>query len=221
MNSSKLPVLLDATLETLYMVAFSGLVGTLIGVPLGVFLATSAEGELFEAPRINRILGFVANVVRSLPYLILSIYLIPFTTLLVGGFIGLKGALVTLTIAVAPFIARVTESSIREIDQGLTEAARAYGATPWQIVFKVLLPEAMPGLILGSTLSIISLIGYSAVVGLIGGGGLGALAQNYGLNRYDNVIMNGVAIILVILVQCLQSLGDTLARRFNKRVRHA
>ncbi len=215
----KFPVLLDSTLETFYMVAISGLLGAVIGVPLGIFLATSAEGELFASPAINRIFGFISNVIRSLPYLILSIYLIPLTTMLVGGFIGTKGAIVTLTIAVAPFIARVTESSIREVDQGLSEAARAYGATPWQIVTKVLLPEALPGLILGATLSIISLIGYSAVVGLVGGGGLGALAQNYGLNRWDWVIMNGVAIILVVVVQCLQSYGDRLSRRFNRRVR--
>lgn len=208
-----------ATVDTIYMVAIAGLIGSLIGLPIGIFLATSGKGELFPAPTINRIVGLIVNATRSTPFIILVVAIIPFTRLLTGTSIGTKAAIVPLTIATIPFVARLVEAAIREIDKGLIEAARAMGATPMQIVFKVLLAEARPALTLALTMTAVSLIGYSAMVGAVGGGGLGDLGIRYGYQRFMPDVMLVVVIVLIVLVQLVQSAGDGLARRFDKKNR--
>jgi D-methionine transport system permease protein len=208
-----------ATLDTLRMVAIAGLIGAFIGLPIGVFLATSGRGELFPAPNINRIVGLIINALRSTPFIILVVAIIPFTRLLTGTSIGTKAAIVPLTIATIPFFARLVEAAIREVDKGLIEAARAMGATPLQIVFKVLLAEARPALTLALTMTLVSLIGYSAMVGAVGGGGLGDLGIRYGYQRFMPDVMLVVVIVLIVLVQLVQSAGDALARRFDKKSR--
>lgn len=210
-------LLATATMQTLYMVAASAILGTLVGLPLGVFLATSRRGELLSAPAANRVLGVVVNATRSVPFIILVVAIIPFTRMLVGTSIGTTAAIVPLTIAAAPFIARLVETSIREIDSGLIEAARAMGATPAQIIRKVLLPEARPGILLGLTLAVVSLIGYSAMVGAVGGEGLGDLGIRYGYQRFMPGVMLAVVVILIVMVQLVQSIGEWIAARYDKR----
>jgi D-methionine transport system permease protein len=212
-------LLLKALSQTLQMVAIAGVIGSLIGLPIGVFLATSGRGELFPAPVTNRVIGAIVNAARSTPFIILVVAIIPFTRFVTGTSIGTYAAIVPLTIATIPFVARLVEASIREIDKGLIEAARAMGATPFQIVWKVLLAEARPGLILALTMTLVSLIGYSAMVGAVGGGGLGDLGIRYGYQRFMPDVMLAVVMVLIVLVQAVQSAGDALARRFDKRSR--
>lgn len=221
MSAEILRLVLDATLDTLWMVALSAVIATLIGLPLGVFLATSGRGELFAAPALNKALGLVVNATRSTPFIILVVAIIPFTRFLVGTSIGTKAAIVPLTIAAAPFVARLVEGAIREVDAGLVEAARAMGASPLQIVTKVLVPEALPAIVLSLTLAIVSLLGFSAMVGAVGGGGLGDLGIRYGYQRFMPDVMALVVVVLIVLVQLVQSTGDRLSRRLNKRLRHA
>ena len=214
-------LLAKALWQTVQMVVASGVVGTIIGLPIGVFLATSGKGELFPAPTVNRIVGLVVNAARSTPFIILVVAIIPFTRLFTGTSIGTAAAIVPLTVATIPFIARLIEAAIREVDKGLIEAARAMGATPFQIVTKVLLAEAMPGIAMALTLTAVSLIGYSAMVGAVGGGGLGDLGIRYGYQRFMPEVMAAVVLLLIVLVQGIQSLGERLARRVNKRLRTA
>ncbi|MBU0724531.1 MAG: ABC transporter permease [Alphaproteobacteria bacterium] len=214
-------LLVNATLDTLYMVAVAGAIGTALGLPLGVWLATSGRGELLAAPLFNRIGGVLVNATRSTPFIILVVAIIPFTRLVAGTSIGTSAAIVPLTVAAVPFIARIVETAIREVDRGLVEAAEAMGATPYQIIAKVLVPEALPGILLGLTLAIVSLIGYSAMVGAVGGGGLGDLGIRYGYQRFMPEVMAIVVLLLIVLVQGIQSLGEQLARRVNKRLRTA
>jgi D-methionine transport system permease protein len=217
MSANLIPILWGSTLQTLYMVAMATVLGTLIGAPLGIFLATSRRGELLSAPVLNTVLGLVVNAARSTPFIILVVAIIPLTRLIAGTSIGTTAAIVPLTIASAPFIARLIETAIREVDAGLIEAARAMGAAPFQIVRKVLIPEAMPGIILGLTLAVVSLIGYSAMVGAVGGGGLGDLGIRYGYQRFMPEVMLAVVVILILLVQLVQSCGEWIAARFDKR----
>ena len=212
-------LLWKSLLQTLHMVVVSGIIGSLIGLPIGVFLATSGKGELFPAPKLNYVIGLIVNAARSTPFIILVVAIIPFTRLLAGTSIGTKAAIVPLTIATIPFFARLVEAAIREIDKGLIEAARAMGATPMQIVTKVLLAEAKPAIVLAFTMTIVSLIGYSAMVGAVGGGGLGDLGIRYGYQRFMPDVMLAVVVVLIVLVQLVQSAGDALARRFDKRNR--
>lgn len=214
-------LILKATGQTLHMVGVAALVGSLIGVPLGVFLATSGRGELFAAPASNRLLGLVVNATRSTPFIILVVAIIPFTRLIAGTSIGTSAAIVPLTVATVPFVARLVEAAVREVDPGLVEAARAMGATPLQIVRKVLIAEALPGLTLALTLTLVSLIGYSAMVGAVGGGGLGDLGIRYGYQRFMPDVMAAVVAVLIVLVQLVQSAGDRLARHFDKRGRRS
>jgi D-methionine transport system permease protein len=219
MSPELIGLLANSTGQTLYMVAVSASLGTLLGLPLGVFLATSGHGELFEAVALNRVLGLVVNATRSTPFIILVVAIIPFTRLLAGTSIGTTAAIVPLTVAATPFIARIIETAIREVDAGLIEASRAMGATPLQIVVKVLLPEALPAIALGLTLTVVSLIGYSAMVSAVGGGGLGDLGIRYGYQRFMPAVMAAVVVVLIVLVQGLQSAGEALARHVNKRTR--
>jgi D-methionine transport system permease protein len=219
MSLEMIQLIASSTLDTLVMVGLSGLLGTLFGLPLGIFLATSRANELFAAPAANRILGLVVNATRSTPFIILVVAIVPLTRLIVGTSIGTRAAVVPLTIAAIPFIARVVEAAIREVDQGLVEAARAFGASPLQIVRKVLLPEALPALTLALTLTLVSLLGYSAMVGAVGGGGLGDLGIRYGYQRFMPEVMAAVVIVLIVLVQGVQTLGEVIARRLDRRSR--
>lgn len=221
MSPDIIRLIIQATADTLLMVAVAAGLGTLLGLPLGVFLATSKRGELFASPLVNAVLGTIVNATRSTPFIILVVAIIPLTRLIAGTSIGTTAAIVPLTVASVPFIARLIEGAIREVDQGLVEAARAMGASPLQIVRKVLVPEALPALVLGLTLAIVSLLGFSAMVGAVGGGGLGDLGIRYGYQRFMPNVMAAVVAVLIILVQTVQSLGDRLARRLNKRLRHA
>ncbi|MBY6263965.1 ABC transporter permease [Azospirillum sp. 412522] len=210
-------LLIKGLLDTLQMVAVSGAIGTLIGLPIGVLLAVTGRGELLQNFAFNKAMGAVVNMTRSTPFIILVVAIIPFTRLIAGTSIGTNAAIVPLTVAAAPFIARVVENAVREVDRGLVEAAQAMGATPFQIIRKVLLPEALPGIVAGLTLSAVSLVGYSAMVGAVGGGGLGDLGIRYGYQRFLPEVMLAVVIVLIVLVQIVQSTGDLIARRVNKR----
>jgi len=220
MSRDLINLIVQATGESLFMVAVAASLATFFGLPLGVFLATSRKGELFEAPAVNRILGVVVNATRSTPFIILVVAIIPFTRLVAGTSIGSGASIVPLTIASAPFIARLVEGAIREVDSGLVETASSFGATPLQVVLKVLIPEALPGLVLALTLAVVSLLGYSAMVGAVGGGGLGDLGIRYGYQRFMPDMMLAVVVVLIALVQTVQTAGDYLARRVNRRLRH-
>lgn len=217
MSQEMLALLLEALGETLYMVAVSAGISTILGVPLGVILVSTSRGHILQNLWINRILGYVANATRSTPFIILMVAIIPLTRVLAGTSIGTNAAIVPLSIAAIPFVGRVVESALREVDYGLIEAAQAMGASPLQIIRRVLLPEAMPSIVLGLTLAVISLIGYSAMAGAIGGGGLGDLAIRFGYQRFRVDVMVATVVILIALVQLVQSAGDLLSRRLNKK----
>ena len=203
--------------ETIVMVGISGVVGGLIGIPLGVFLRLTDRGGVLENSPLNKTVGWLVNAVRSTPFIILLVAIIPFTRLITGSSIGTAAAVVPLTLAAAPFIARLVETALREVDNGLVEAAQSMGATTSQIVWKVLLPEALPGIVAGLTISFVSLTGYSAMAGAIGGGGLGDLGIRYGYQRFLPDVMLVVVIILIFFVQAIQSLGDWAVRRLSHR----
>ncbi len=212
-----LSILAEALLETIYMVGVSVALSVLFGVPLGVLLVVTGPRHILERPLLNKVMGWVVNVGRSVPFIILMVAIIPFTRLVVGTSIGTTAAMVPLTVSAIPFVARLVESALQEVDRGVIEAAQAMGATPWQIIRKVLLPEAMPGLVLGVTITTVSLIGYSAMAGAVGGGGLGDLAVRYGYQRFRGDIMVATVVILIAVVQVIQSFGDRAARRLDKR----
>ena len=203
--------------ETIVMVGISGVVGGLIGIPLGVFLRLADRGGVLENSPLNKTVGWLVNAVRSTPFIILLVAIIPFTRLITGSSIGTAAAVVPLTLAAAPFIARLVETALREVDNGLVEAAQSMGATTSQIVWKVLLPEALPGIVAGLTISFVSLTGYSAMAGAIGGGGLGDLGIRYGYQRFLPDIMLAVVVVLIFFVQAIQSLGDWAVRRLSHR----
>ena len=203
--------------ETLIMVGVSGLVGGLIGIPLGVFLRLTDHGGVLHNGPANKIVGWIVNALRSTPFIILLVAIIPLTRLITGSSIGTWAAVVPLTIAAAPFVARLVETALREVDNGLVEAAQSMGATTGQIVWKILLPEALPGIVAGLTISFVSLTGYSAMAGAIGGGGLGDLGIRYGYQRFLPDVMLAVVIILIFFVQAIQSLGDWAVRRLSHR----
>lgn len=203
--------------ETIVMVGLSGLAGGLIGLPLGVFLHLSAPGGIVQNAAAHRVIGTVVNAVRSTPFIILLVAIIPFTRLVTGSSIGTAAAVVPLVVAAAPFVARLVETALREVDRGLVEAAQAMGASTRQIVFKVLLPEALPGIVAALTITFVSLTGYSAMAGAIGGGGLGDLGIRYGYQRFLPEVMLAVVLVLIVFVQAVQSAGDVLVRRLSHR----
>jgi len=203
--------------ETLVMVGISGLIGAVFGIPLGVVLYLTDREGVLQNLALNRGMGIVVNAVRSTPFIILLVAVIPVTRAIVGSSIGTAAAVVPLTIAAAPFIARLVETALREVDRGLIEAAQAMGATTRQIVFKVLVPEALPGIVAGLTITFVSLVGYSAMAGAIGGGGLGDLGIRYGYQRFLPEVMGAVVLILIVFVQIVQSLGDVLVRRLSHK----
>ncbi len=212
-----LPRLWQESLTTIFMVGVSTLFTVLFGLPLGVLLILTDENGLIPRPGLNRVLSFIVNLARSIPFIILLVLLIPFTRALVGTSIGPTATIVPLTLAAVPFFGRVVESTLREVPRGLIEAAQSMGSSIWQTVSKVLIPESMPGLILGVALTFISLVGYSAMAGAVGGGGLGDLAIRYGYIRYETEVMLITVVLLLILVQGVQWLGDRLASRVSKK----
>lgn len=217
MSADMIPLLTKALGETVYMVVVSMIIATIIGVPLGVLLHTTSKGQILESLAVNRIVGAIVNAVRSIPFIILLVAIIPFTRLLVGSAIGTTAAMVPLVIAAIPFIGRQVETSLKAVPFGLVEAAQSMGATPAQIIWKVLLPESMSSIVAQLTTVIISLVGESAMAGAVGGGGLGDLAIRYGYQRFRPEIMLATVVILIVLVQLVQFVGNTLAKRLDKR----
>ncbi len=216
MNPEMFDLLLNSFWETRYMVFSATALATAIGIPLGVNLTVTRREHILPNAPLNSILGAVVNATRSTPFIILMVAIIPFTRFVVGSSIGTTAAIVPLTISAAPFIARIIESSLLEIDHGVIEAAQAMGASPLQIITKVLLPEALHSIVLGITLAVISLIGYSAMAGALGGGGLGDLAIRYGYQRFQMDIMVMTVVVLIVMVQLMQSLGNWVSGKLNK-----
>ncbi|WP_257459219.1 methionine ABC transporter permease [Archangium lipolyticum] len=215
MSDELLQSLWVATVETLYMTSVAAVLVLLAGLPLGVLLVITDRGGLWERPLLNRVLGTLVNVGRSVPFIILMVAIVPLTRLLVGTTIGTTAAIVPLVVAAIPFMGRVVEQSLREVEHGLVEAAIAMGSTHRQVILRVLIPEALPSLIRGTALMIISLLGYSAMAGAVGGGGLGDLAVKYGYMRFRTDVMLGCLVVLLVLVQLVQFVGDGFAARFN------
>lgn len=216
-NERLVELILDATGQTLNMVFVSGVIGFVFGIPLGVLLHLTKARGLLENKALNKSLGIVVNIGRSIPFIILLVAIIPFTRFVVGSSIGTAAAIVPLTVGAIPFIARLVEGALLEIPNGLIEAAQAMGATPWQIIRKVLLPEALPGILNGATITLVTLVSYSAMAGAVGGGGLGDVGIRYGYQRFDSTVMLITVVLLVILVQLIQSLGDYLVKRVDHR----
>ncbi|WP_035644406.1 methionine ABC transporter permease MetI [Flavobacterium sp. ASV13] len=217
MSDSIIDLLVKGTWETIVMTFVSGFFGFLLGLPTGILLFLTRKNQILEQPVLNRTLSVLVNIFRSIPFIILIVWMIPFTRAIVGTSIGVSAALVPLSIGAAPFIARLVENSLLSLPSGLIEAARALGATPFQIVYKVLLPEALPSLINAASITLITLVGYSAMGGAVGAGGLGQVGYQYGYIGYDAVTMNSVLGLLVILVFLIQFAGDRLSKRFDHR----
>lgn len=210
-------LLIKALGQTVYMVSISMLIASLIGIPLGILLVVTEKNNILSCPIVNRPLSFIINIIRSIPFIILMVAIIPFTRILAGTSIGTTATIIPLTLAAIPYIARMVETSIREIPFGLIEAAQSMGATPLQIIYKVLLPESLPSILDSMTVVMVSLVGASAMAGTIGGGGLGDLAIRYGYQRFQADIMIITIIVLVLMVQSIQFLGSFLSRKADKR----
>lgn len=217
MSDSTITLLLNGTWETIMMTFTSGFFGFALGLPAGILLFLTRKDQILQNTALNKSLSVLVNIFRSIPFIILIVWMIPFTRALVGTSIGVSAALVPLSIGAAPFIARLVENSLLSLPAGLIEAARALGATPWQIVYKVLLPEALPSLINAASITLITLVGYSAMGGAVGAGGLGQIGYQYGYIGYDTIIMNTVLVLLVLLVFAIQFAGDKLSKRFDHR----
>jgi D-methionine transport system permease protein len=203
--------------ETIFMTITSGIFGFLLGLPTGIILFLTRQGQVLENRTLNHSISVMINIFRAIPFIILIVWMIPFTRAVVGTSIGVGAALVPLSVGAAPFIARMVENSLIEVPSGLVEAARAMGATPFQVVYKVLLPEALPSLINVATITLITLVGYSAMGGAVGAGGLGQIGYQYGYIGYDAVIMNIVLLLLIALVFVIQFFGDRLSKRVDHR----
>lgn len=221
MEFSQLAALLwKGSLETLYMVLVSMIVSYIVGIPLGVLLFVTDKNGICRCKPVNVILGVLVNLTRSVPFIILLIAILPFTRWIIGTTIGINATVVPLIVAAIPFIARMVESSLKEVDQGVIEAAQAMGSSPFQIIVKVLLPEAKPSLMVGCTIAFATILGYSAMAGFTGGGGLGAIAINYGYYRYKVNIMWATVFVLVVIVQVFQELGMFIVNKTDKRIRN-
>lgn len=217
MSQQIINLLLQGFLETVQMTVISTVVAVLLGVPLGVILVITSRGHIMQNDAVNKVLGAIVNATRSIPFIILMVAIIPFTRFVAGTSIGTTAACVPLTLAAIPFLARLVETAIKEVNGGVIEAAQSMGATPLQIIWKVLLPEALPTLIDNITVLIVNLISYSAMAGAIGGGGLGDIAIRYGYQRFQGDVMLATIVILIVLVQVIQSAGDYLSRKVNKK----
>lgn len=217
MSQEIIKLMLQGIQETFYMVAVATIIGGIIGIPLGITLVTTSKGHILENRFINQILGTIVNIIRSIPFIILMVAIIPLTRLIAGTSIGTTAACVPLTLVAIPFLSRLVETSIRDVDFGLVEAAESMGATPFQIIRKVLIPEALPTIINNITVLIVNLIGASAMAGAIGGGGLGDIAIRYGYQRFRPDVMLATIIILIVVVNVIQAGGDFASRKKNKK----
>ena len=212
-------LLLEGTLATIYMVLASTILAYIFGLPIGVLVTITKEHSILPSKNLNVVLGWIVNIGRSIPFIILLVALMPFTSFVVGTALGVKAAVVPLVVAATPFVARLIETSLLEVDEGLIEVAHATGSTTGQIVWKVMLPESKPSILLGMSITFITLVGYSAMAGVLGAGGLGDIAIRYGYYRYQTDVMIATIIILVVLVQLVQSLGNFISLRSDKRIR--
>ena len=217
--SQLISLMVDGTIESLYMTLVSTALSYLFGVPLGVILFITDKGGIAENKIVNTQFGTIVNMLRSVPFIILLVAIIPFTRFVVGTSIGATATIVPLVVAATPFIARMVESSLKEVNSGVIEAALSMGSNNWQIITKVLIPEAKPSLIVGSTIAVTTILGYSAMAGFVGGGGLGAIAINYGYYKYQTDVMFFTVILLVIVVQVFQETGMRIAHKTDKRRR--
>lgn len=205
--------------ETIYMVIISTVLAYAIGLPIGVVLNITSKDGICPNRAVNSVLGVIVNVFRSIPFLILLIWMLPVTQAIVGTMVGPTSVIVPLVVSAAPFVGRMVESSLNEIDKGVVEAAQSMGSSSWQIIYKVLIPESKPSLIIGAAISVTTILGYSAMAGIVGGGGLGAVAMNYGLYRYDDQIMFITIVIIVVIVQIFQEIGMMTAKKLDKRLK--
>lgn len=219
MDAKMIDMLIKETWRTLYMVGLSSLIAYIIGIPLGVALVVTDKDGIHPVPAFSKIAGVIVNLLRSVPFIILLAMVMPVTRFLVGKTIGANAAVVPLVIAAAPYISRMVEASLKEVDAGVIEAAKSMGASTWQIIFKVLLPESKPSLLLGAAISITTILGYSAMAGTVGAGGLGDVAIRYGYHRYQADMMLVTVVILVIITQVIQEVITRCARRSDKRIR--
>lgn len=221
MNSASVTLVMNATWQTILMVFFSAVFSTIIGLPVGVALSVTRkeiDGGIASNAIVNIVLGKIVNILRSFPFIILMIVLIPLSRAIIGRGIGTAATIIPLSIAASPFVARVVESALAEVDPGVIQASKAMGSTDFQIIFKVMIPEALPGLINGFTLTIINLIGYSAMAGALGGGGLGDLAIRYGYQRFRTDIMIMAIVVIIVMVEIVQFIGNRVSSRIsNKR----
>ncbi|WBY64992.1 MAG: D-methionine ABC transporter permease protein MetI [Thermocaproicibacter melissae] len=217
LDESTLYMLLQGVGESLYMTLVSTLFAYVIGLPIGIFLVTSCKDGIHPSPWLFKTLDVIVNLTRSIPFLILLVAIMPFTRLVTGTTIGSTATIVPLTLSAAPFVARLVESSLKEVDQGVIEAAQSMGASNFQIVWKVLLPEARPSLLVGAAIAVTTILGYSAMAGFVGGGGLGTIAINYGYYRYQNEIMLITVVLLVLIVQIFQKIGMQIAMSLDRR----
>ncbi|MGN0679347.1 MAG: methionine ABC transporter permease [Oscillospiraceae bacterium] len=224
MNNNLLPQLIDKGIlqlgiwETVYMTFISAFFAYLVGLPLGVLLSVTDKGGIRPIPWLNKIIGFIVNIFRSIPFVILMIAVLPVAKFVVGTALGNKAMIVTLIIAAIPYVARMVESSIKEVDSGVIEAAQAMGTSSFRIVYKVLIPEAKPSLLVGAVISLVTILGYSAMAGTIGGGGLGMIAITYGYQRFQDNIIWICVLLTVIIVQLIQEVGMVIARKTDKRI---
>lgn len=219
MDGKLVELLVQGCVETIYMTLVSTAIAYVLGVPLGVLVYGTDQKGIFPNKAVNSILGFLINSIRSVPFLILLVFILPFTRLVVGTTIGSNATIVPLVVAAAPFVARMVESSLREVDEGVIEAAKAMGCSKVQIVTKVLLPEAKPSLLSGMTIAVATILGYSAMAGFVGGGGLGAIAINYGYYRYQGGMMTVTVVLLIVIVQIFQELGNRIVIKSDKRLK--
>ena len=217
MSQDLFQILLKGTGETLYMVSICSVIAIILGIPLGILLVVSEKGGIFPLVKTNKIIGFIINIIRSMPEIILIIVVLPLSKIIIGTTLGSNAAIIPISIGCAPLVSRIVENSLKEVDYGKVEAAQSMGATTFQIILKVLLPEALPSIVRGITISIIGVIGFSAIAGSIGAGGLGSLAIRYGYQRFRTDVLVSTVLILIIIVQGIQLLGDLLAKHKNKK----
>lgn len=219
MSPELVTLIANGVWETLYMTIVSTVISYILGIPLGVILYITGDGGIRRNRAVNLVVGVIVNILRSVPFLILLVAILPFTRMVVGTTIGSNATIVPLVVAAAPYVARMVESSLKEIDGGVIEAARAMGSSAWQMIWKVFLPEAKPSLLVGATISLATILGYSAMAGFVGGGGLGAIAINYGYYRYQSDVMLITVALLVVIVQIFQEGGLKLVSKVDKRLR--
>lgn len=218
-DSTTINMLVKGIWETIYMVFLSSALSYVIGIPLGIALVVTDKEGISPVPLFNKALGLIINLLRSVPFIILLIMVLPITKFIVGKTIGSNATVVPLIIAAAPYIGRMVESSLKEVDAGVIEAAKSMGASTWQIIVKVLLPEAKPSLLVGAAISVTTILGYSAMAGFTGGGGLGDIAIRYGYHRYQTDMMMVTVVLLVIIVQLIQEVAMRMSRKSDKRIR--